>query len=232
MKLKKIFAHRVILVDHDQIPMSALITQTNIVRLKESLNFGNVEVGQNTAAEFLIRLTGGLLQSGTEISKIIELVINERKITMNVEGTTQDLERILDKLYSLLAEVAGDNSQKFLQPLIVTDESEIVAQLDFDFENLLAKSFNEFISNEFIEKAKIDLAEVIVWPRELRFELDYMPKTSMLKERNIQISKKEFIISPRPGFPLSERIFFSKAPVRTDMHISLLETLEKRLTIT
>jgi nitrate/nitrite-specific signal transduction histidine kinase len=85
----------------------------------------------------------------------------------------------------------------------------------------------DVISQDFQSKASPEYAKSIVRPNSLSFNIDYTDVKEILNEYRISISRKELIIALRNGHPISEQIYFSKAPVDSDTHIEFLKELEK-----
>src|SRR5271167_690451 len=62
-------------------------------------------------------------------------------------------------------------------------------------------------------------------------KLEYQPAGIIVTydPRTTQIGTSPFTIQMRDGAPYKERKYFSAAPLRTQVHISLLEPMEKEL---
>jgi len=230
MELVKVLAHQVRLVQHDQIPLSSLLNQSNLFKLRNLFNFSNAEVAQSSSNDLLVRFTGGLFPKNGKSSQIIDLAIFERKMITSIEGNSEDIDAMFDKVNAALHEISGADWPDYLNPIVTADESEIVAKFDFEFDNLFSTPFNRFINSQLSEEIKLGTAKPLVKPKDIKFDIDYLSDDKNLKDYNIQLSKKEFAFSPRPGYPLTERVFYSKAPLKSSDHLRLLKTLEVELT--
>lgn len=230
MELVKVLAHQIRLVQHDQIPLSSLLNQSNLFKLRNLFNFSSAEVAQSTSNDLLVRFTGGIFPKNGKSSQIIDLAIFERKMIISVEGNSEDIDEIFEKVNAALHEISGVERSDFLKPIVTADESEIVAKFDFEFDSLYSIPFNSFINSQLNESIKLGSAKSLVKPKDIKFDIDYLSDDKSLKDYNIQLSKKEFIFSPRPGYPLTARVFYSKAPLKSNDHFRLLANLEMRLT--
>lgn len=230
MEILKTVIHHVLLLRFDEIPFPSLANRQQGERLVSAFDFGqaSLELGEQDGKPKLVYQFGSL-KDDVGATPIIRLTIEERRILLDVEGTTEDANRITSRIREYLADIAKKPSDTFLQPIVKAEESEIIAKLTFPAIKLvspvvarLAEINQELMGHRGIATAKASLERV-------SFLIQYQPLTQDLDDHRISLNRKEFILSPRPGVPLAEQIYYSKAPIDTLSHIHILHQLETAL---
>jgi hypothetical protein len=155
--------------------------------------------------------------------------VEDRKFSIKIDGSSEDANEFFKSLTAVLAELAQTDKPDYLEPVLIAEESEIIAHLDFAADSLVSPSYLGFINSAVNDEANSETAEADIKLSSFTFRLEFTPRDKSLKERRITLSPKEFVVQPRIGTPLTDQIYYSKAPFRTNTHIALLEELEKRL---
>jgi len=230
MEIRKTVVHHVLLFRFDEIPFSLLIQQNHAEKIVALFDFGQIGVtpGEQAGKPKIVFQIGSLRDEFGEHA-ISQLAIEERKILLEIDGTTDDADRVMSRLKMHIAELAGRSDSEFLAPIVKAEESEIVARLDFSADKLISPALLRLVEANTSRMEYKGLATARANLERVSFVVQYLTDDLKLDDHRIALSRKEFMIGPRPGFPLSEQIYYSKAPVDTMTHRAILEELENSL---
>jgi len=229
MEIRRTTIHQVYLLRFDEIPLLKLLHPAGVKSLSGLFGFAQSGVAQDQSGAPMVNLQLGAYQhEGVDIS-ITRLSIEDRRILLDVEGTSEQADKITEGLREHLRSVSGRADEQFLKSIVKAQESEIVAQLEFSADQLLSEHLLRFVGENLIPATSSDLATSSAKLGAVLFVVQYDPHGVALDDFRISLSRKEFSIGPRPGSPLEERTYVSKAPVDTATHLSLLATLESIL---
>lgn len=231
MEILTIKTDYIVLVNYNEIPLSKLMTQRNAEKLMLPFGFAKVdalldELGQKT---FGMRFQYGAFQDETTEVPVESLQIEERKMVITIEGTTNDAEKVYEKIRDILKNVAGKNQPHFLAPLLISHESVISSILNFSIDKIIAEPIFNHITMRLPTKISSEKVDVFISLNSVNFDFNYLTKDPSLLDSKITIVSKSLSISAIPGRPITEKTFLSKAPLDTDTHKELLETLERLL---
>lgn len=229
MNINQTKVTQVVLVSFGEIPLGKLIPRQQLEQLGHPFGFRNAEISKSSAGEVVITLEHGIFDTGTDSHAVDRLVISERKIVFTLEGTSEDAAAFFGELRGFLADLSDRGDDGYLTPIVESQESGIVAELDFSVEDLLSSAYLDFVRTAVERQASSDIAKATVRPVTLRFRVDYLLQDESIQEQGIGLSSKEFIVEPRKGSRLVDQVFYSKAPLDTDTHVKLLEELEATL---
>ncbi|MBU0510651.1 MAG: hypothetical protein KKD28_08565 [Chloroflexi bacterium] len=226
MEIRVINATLINLLEFDQIPFTKLLVGSNLKNIQEHFAFKNIEVRQKPDGQSAIVLQGGLYNQDTIVKRV---EVGERKITIEVEEKSAIAKKVFDSLKELLRELSKTDDETYLSPVVQTVESIIIAKMNFHATSLIHPQFNKFI-NSTVESATSDeQKQAITSIFGISFRIDYFAQGEFarkLKDSLVTLSRKDFTIGPRDGTALDEKIFISKAPLDTEVHITLLEEIE------
>jgi len=220
---------RVVLVRFDEIPLNKLIHRPNLEQLAKFFRFNAADTMQNEAGRAVILCRHGIHKGDSGECTVNRLILEERKIIFEIDGSSDDADTFYAGLVSFLAGLAERTEKGYLQPIVVSDESEIVAHLEFSIESLFSPTYLQFVRSVVASEASSDVAEVIVKPASLAFNVEYLVKDNSLTDYRISLSRKDFTVEARKGFPLTDQMYYSKAPFDTNTHIKLLKELERAI---
>jgi hypothetical protein len=217
-----------ILVHHYQIPLAKLTSGKNLEIFSTLFNFQQTEGMQDANKDNIIgvQFRLGTFNANDDRDIVInKLVIEERKIVIDIEGASQYADELFKEIVSIFSEWELNKEPGFLEPIIQAYDSEIIAGLDFHISKLIAPSLLNFL-DKVADSAKSELADARILPAALSFLIDYETKSRDLSDHRISLSRKEFSIQPAVGSPLDEQTYLSRAPFETQVHINLLKELE------
>jgi hypothetical protein len=213
-------------------PYLRLLQVSSLERIKEKFGFGpKADVQQQEGHAPMIRFTLGEIEIGElRTVTISRLVIEPRKVILEVEGSSDEAETVYETLVDTLVQLTGVETKIFENPLLKTDESVIVAEMSFPAEALFVPELYEAITTTVAKEGGFESAKAHAMPATMAFEVEYLPTDMTMIERRIGLSRKELSIRPKPGYELSEQVYESKAPLPTAVHLRLLDMIESRLT--
>lgn len=227
MNAQKTTITQVILVPFDEISLDKLIPQQRLEPLVRLFGFRNAEISKPGTDQASVTLEHGIYDNDTGSHAVKRLEISERKIVFSLEGTSQDAERFFGELEKFLMDLSDTDDH--LNPILKSQESEIITKLDFSIEDLFSPAYLDFVRTTVKRETSLDVAKASVHPVQLKFRVDYLLQDEAIQEQGIGLASKEFSVEPRKGTLLADRIFYSKAPLDTDAHVRLLEELEATL---
>ncbi len=226
MEIHRLGSSLVLIVNFDEIPLAKLISQHNLDSIIKKYNFNEKKVETDAVGNPIITFSLGSFSNKSGEFLFKKLVIEERKLIINVEGPSSNADTIFSEIKLIFSELAGKSGEDYLKPIVRAVDSECVAQLNFHAEKLIAPDFLEFVKENVLDAATNELSVPKISPELIVFRIEYPLSNDELYDYRVTLSRKEFILSPRQGFPLEERMFASKAPVDTDTHLKLLEGIE------
>ncbi len=230
MIVNKTRIHQVLLFRFDEIPIGRLTQLSVRSQLGELFNFAEVDLAQDSSSgKTVVDARSGALKDELSTIILIRMQIEERRILLDVDGTSGDAERITARLRKFLSDLSGRQEPEFLQPVHKAEDSQIIARLEFGAGRIISEQFAGFVESEVGPATSQGLAKGVVSLSRVAFDVRYMLQDMSLDDYRITISPKQFILGPRPGLPLEEQVYFSQAPVDTATHIELLRKLESRL---
>lgn len=230
MEIQKQCVTQIIIVDYDEIPLEKLIHSPNLETLAKSYDFKGTQIGTDPAGNIVqVQYRHGLFKEDVGEFTIDRLEVQERKMLFKLDASSQEADRFYASLVGFLADLAGAGEESYLQPLVKSEESEIIVRLGFPIERLYAPVYLRFIESVAGDMTRREMADGAISPAGLLFRLDYMPRDNSLGAQRITLSSKELRLEPRKGRPVTDQIYYSKAPLDTDTHIKLLEELEKTI---
>lgn len=230
MNIQRTVAQQIALYRFDEIPFGRLASNVAADRFLKLFEFKTAEAVPDAAGKLNFQFQAGSFRDGADVFPISRLNIEERRIVLIIEGHSEDATRALAKIRAFFAEIAERVDPEYLQPILIAEESEIVARLDFTVERLMAP--------ELLHVARLaqgvfnyrGIATAKTNPSQAVFTVDYQMQDTALIEQQISIIRKEFSIALRVGTLIADQIYYSKAPINTTEHIHLLEELERSLT--
>lgn len=232
MKIKRLTATQIVIVQHDEVPLRRLIHKPILQVLTELFNFRTSNVAMDPLGQISgVHLQHGLFESDSAMYTIGRLDIEERRFLFAVDGPTREANAFYTRLVEHLTTLAPVISDDFLRPLLRSHESEIIAHLEFPVQGLLSPEYYQFVKLDGTSILATDNARASLKPAGVAFHVDYIPKDDSLGDQRITLSRKEIRLELRKGHPIQDQVYYSKAPLDTDSHIKMLEKLEETLSV-
>jgi hypothetical protein len=224
---------QIYIFNFDDLPFRKLQNPKYQEIMKKLFSFGELNITQDNNANIAaLNYFNGIYNEDENEVSILRLNIEERKIVFQIEGNSTIADKFFSELQIVFNDVAGKKQKKgYIVPVWKSEESEIIAKMDFNINDLFVNEFNKFMEVDVVPKANLDQASAYFRPELILFSIGYIQKDKKLEENRITLVRKEFAIGVQRGRELHERIYFSKAPFDTKTHKSLLEKLEGKLLV-
>jgi len=163
----------------------------------------------------------GEIRDGTNrIVPIRFLTVDSQRLVIDAAGPSAAIDEFYRRLTALVRkDVAPDGSPAIAEPIQRQDISQVVATLDIDLASL--------VQPEIATALRLAI-KPIEQPRKYQLALSITSQLVPDGEEFVGDSEPALIahIAPRAGYPLSDKSFFSAAPLTTDDHKEYLARLE------
>ena len=216
----------------DVVPLSKINTKSCIERIRGDLSVSQIESTPFIEGIGPIIFLRGEIKEGNRIIVINRIVVDPRRIILEVVGTSKEANQVYDVLLSSIDSAADIDSGKLRVPLLIAETTQCVATLDFHFESLFDNSFIELLNSRVKKEATSKRAKGSVRPLAVEVEISYEIKDEILIENRISMTPKKFVIAPRAGAPSEARRYFLSSPFDSDTHLKLVRALEETVSKT
>lgn len=208
----------------DVIPFRLVIAPTGAALLYEAFNFRDATFNQETS-DYIFQ-DGTLGRTGNaDAVPITWLSFRERRMVVQVLGDSEAAHAV----YAAVSEKLADLTPAFQNhpPLLFSEETSCVAQLDFDWTTLLNPSLVDLVTRH-AKSLTTEKIEKAIRGVSLRFSIG-ATISEELRDYGVTFSDQTIAIEPRADVPLSERIYFTYSPCDSDTHLRLVSELESSL---
>jgi hypothetical protein len=226
MDIQRTSSHQVYITNPDEIPLPKLVHPAGTQILQKLFGFNQAGLSQNAQGTPIITYQFGILHQDNREIPITRLAIEDRRILLDVEDETIFADAVYVKLVEELKTLSGNVATDYLRPIVKAQESEIVAHLNIPAERLISSQLSEFINKTLQPMTTSDTATSSINFGQIVLMVQFTSLNPALEKSRITLNPKEFIIAPRPGIPVEEQVYISKAPVDTERHKELLTALE------
>lgn len=168
---------------------------------------------------------GMLLTPNEQLVPIRLLHFEQRRVVIDVAGTSSALTPIFERLRQFLADLhTPDGSPVIGEPEQVLDYSVITAQFSFSLDAMFASPLRKLF-------AKVN--STTGSSEELALSSTFVMQTNPVGQEIARVASPEdsfaFTFAPRAGTKPEEHIYLSSAPLDSDAHLSYLNELEASL---
>jgi hypothetical protein len=204
----------------DIIPFRRLVTPLATNALKSVLGFS--DSGTNPEAGDLVFQHGTLQLPDSVVIVIPLLTIGDRKIVVQVAGTSEEAELVFSGLIGILEKIGTESSLS--EPLVVAKETRCVVDLDFSWSDLLSPGVMSF-TDALLVASEASGVRPSLKGGSLRLVLRYNTP-ERLEDYGAGLSDKMFTIEPRNDIPTNQNRFYTMSPTGSGAHLKLLQRLE------
>ncbi|MCD6398952.1 MAG: hypothetical protein J7L08_03445 [Candidatus Aenigmarchaeota archaeon] len=211
----------------DWIPYIDLAIWEKFNQFKEKFVFSNEEIPfplYKPDTPKIVILEGGSVILDDEQILIHSLMLEERKITLIIETSSDKADLAFNKIANALKEIDSYKNFDPAKYLIKTEGTECTAQLDIDYHRFLSRQFNSFIKKQLPKYMKQKTTKITL--KSFSFEI-FFEQDKKLQEESISIAPKMLTIEPRKTTKEEDRTFYTISPCDSFTHFELLKQLEK-----
>lgn len=227
MVVKRRFVSAVFLVKIGELSFDKLLNRQNMEILLSRFAFDpSIELIQGQSQVPTIVLKNGIFETGDGHVAFPRMQIEPRKLILDLEGSSKEVSDAYNSVSSALAELGSDVSEGFLEPILVAMETSMISNLAFSIDKLISIELVNLVEDIVQEYGIHESAESRVKPSQITFDVDYLVSDFNLSDYRIGLSPKQLIIGALKGYPLTDQIFESKAPLDTNAHERFLVSLE------
>lgn len=212
----------------DVVPLTLIRTRLFIDKLRDLFSFADVESRPSIDGKDTITFRSGILKNN-KITIINRIEIDQRRVILEVEGTSTDANKVYDMFVSSFSTVTEFDNNTLNSPVLKTEATQCVVELDFTLDMLFNETFIKFLNTRITKKSSNKIAKATVNPMGASAEIKYEILDSIINDNKISINSKLFNIIPRPGLPLIEKKYLISSPFDSDTHIKTIKELNKAI---
>ncbi|OQB99074.1 MAG: hypothetical protein BWX81_00005 [Spirochaetes bacterium ADurb.Bin110] len=214
----------------DALDFMSLMTDSFSATIANQFGCGRLNMPTPSGNPGLVYSFGKIAIEGK--TKIIDrIVIEERRIIVTIGGSSEDAKFLMSSIIALISKFETRHESRPLQSVIEIDEVQCTVHLKFNFERLFLGSVAYTIPDSLkslAQVAPLSLKAEIV-PFGLRFKIRYLGESEVLKSHSVSMADKYLSIEVREGTSLQSQVFLASAPVRSEILLKLLESLEREI---
>ena len=217
----------------DQIPLDLLAAPSAQQALVESFSFQESGVGlpwmgiqiPGTAPSITLPQGEFTDEKGSKVS-IRSLEIQPRRIVTRVAGTSEQADAFFRRFREVISELAPERAPDLTDVVYKAEETSCVVTLGFELSQIFRRNVSTFVRRRLARAASAPTIRANVEPTKFTARIAYEVNEPSLKEHGITLNPKEFVIEPRAGTPTKSRIFFTKSPFPSSVHLELIQEFE------
>lgn len=210
----------------DIVPFRALRTAPGMEVIKKRYKFRESAID---AGELLFAAGMFAKEAGRGVVSVSGVQINERRVIVEVDGTSADATEVYEDLRQLMFSVEPLQEPDLAEPVVLTEETQCTVTLDFGWEDLFNERLSGYVTGPFRDRlsnpnpAKLNLVNA-------RFSFQFTPLDERIRAFGANLTDKHLTIEPRANYPLEARRFFTVSPLGSDTHFEVLREIETLLT--
>lgn len=170
----------------------------------------------------------GEFKSGDTVFGIQRVHVESRRIIIVISATSAIASEFFAELIKVIEQIDPREKKPSYAPLILTEETESVVQLDFPMTKLFESGSLHDFCQGLSEKVDGFGSSASIYPSGLKFRVAYSNLPEELKLQGIQHLDKEIRIEVRAQTTIAENAYFIQSPNSSDMHIKLIELIEEK----
>lgn len=227
-KIRRLKTTQIMIFQADDIDIVSIRRKSSIKKLQSLFSLNFMQLPENLPVQVQPQLIfqNGEFKLNDKIYDIEQLVIEDRKIIINIYAEYEISNAFFDDIKNLFISFESRDQPGDYNPIITTYETLCVSNLNIEFENFFKKDDTQKIESIISEKDSHG-ASIKLYPTSFKFKIKYDDIPDDLKGNNISINDKQLIVELRDMTNPKDKIFYTFSPTRSDVHLKLLDTLEK-----
>lgn len=217
----------------DVLPFSQLSSVSNLKALFAQFNFKNYEFGEDENKNAtVVHAKNGEFNYKEQIFPIQYLTIEARRVIYSILADSVVAEEFYLKVYESLGVMDAEKRFKGHKPIIGTEVTTCIVNLDIDFEKIFSSKMKSFLKDKALKlcgKAVKKVADTKILLTSLSFDVHYENQDNTLKDNSVVLLTKKLTIEPRLGVDIKERRYFTSSPNDSSTHLKLLKEFENSL---
>jgi hypothetical protein len=230
MEIKELRSTLVVLFPVDEFDFKALSDEAFSARINKEYGCARVENPFSVPLQIIAYGPGKIVvDSNTKI--IDRIVIEERKITLILGGSSSEIRVAMDNLLGIVSAFETRHEPRKLVPVIEVDETVCIAKLNFNFTKIISGSAGEHLADTVasIPNTVPKGFAVQVIPSAIRYRIAYRGENEALDRHHIVLNEKVLSLEIREGTDPKEQVFFASGPLKSDEMLKLLHSLEEKM---
>ena len=213
----------------DDIDIHSLKRDSAIQKIQDNFQLKKLQLpGQIAIPLNQIILQHGEYKYNAKSYTLDQIIIEERKITINILSNSEIADCFFEDLVKILKSIDTREHVGTYEPLIKTYETACVLKLNFSLDKAI-KNINHRELNKVISENNSHGATITLIPSALKFQIQYSDIPEKLEKNKISISDKAFFIELREMTDPYDKIYYTTSPTDTRTHLTLLKTLEEMI---
>jgi len=211
----------------DVVPYRALKRGEPIAQIQREFSFSRTGF---EAISDAILFQAGEFESDGEKFVLERLSIEPRRVLLQILGPSSAADEGIALLGKIVKDFDKAGSFDKEKAIVTSEETTCSATLDFGIETLFSKALLGLVKNDLLREAGLPGAKAFLKSMKFAVEIGYQVQDMRITASDIGLAPKLFSIEPRAGTGLEENRYFTGSPLRSEVHLQMLEELEKRLT--
>ncbi len=228
-KIQDLTVSQIYLFQVGAIPLGAVVAGRGIETVRQKFAFQNPSslpwAPELTPAPALRFANGELLVEKTRVV-VPSVAIEPRRILLTVSGTSEQADQVFRVLVQTLSELAPDHAEALSNVVYKAEETACIACLDLDFGQVFGRKVRDFLTRRVADTASKPGIRACVEPSRFAATITFELTDEKIKEQGITLNPKEFTVEAMKGLPIKDKLFVTKSPFGSSVHLELIKQLE------
>jgi hypothetical protein len=217
----------------DELPFSRLRSKEIASALQDRFSFGPMQeaiaIAQGPIPAFGFE-HGILSLDPDEVPvAVTRLMFDPRRIILTVEGGSEQADRAVQEMESVIAAAKGGVDLSGTKPELLYQETACDVTLDVGFQAVWSVGMAGFLETEMFHALSLEDAKAIMGTPTLQIQVLYQITNSDLVASQIMLNPATVTIAAKAGVPLKARRFTVSSPTDSKTHLKIIEHLEASL---
>jgi hypothetical protein len=216
----------------DELPFSRLRSKEITTAIQDRFSFGPIQeaiaIAQGPIPAF--GFEHGVLSLDEEETPIAisRLMFDPRRIILTVEGGSEQADRVIREMESVVSGAKGgvDLAKK---PELIYQETTCDVTMDVGFHAIWSGGMAGFLEAEMFQSLSLEDAKALMGTPTLQIQVLYQITSSDLIASQITLNPATVTVAAKAGVPLKARRFTISSPTDSKTHLTLIEHLEASL---